>query len=1219
MNRYLWLAIGSALLFAGCLLAIILLLLPTTNENNIINLTLQSVAALTGIGSCVFAVLAKNAQDSVSRTKNADTGWSPVNAQIVRVATGERSQEDSFKAYLRQMRRRLVDLSMNQSPFVPLTMIKGPAVDKAGIPDFLPDLEWMSRHTDAQYVNAEPERIELLDIPDRFDQTILLGEPGSGKTTCLLRLARDVLERASAWLENQGHVSSALADDHPQLPLYVSLSQWRQGAEASEFLQAQLQNLLDPENYYVSHFQDLLAHGHFILLLDGLNELPGRRPSPNEGRHEQREEPGHAPRMPEMGAASIDRREIQLRELASLIGLQSKFILTCRSHEYFDSRRWQTVRILPMNLDQIGRFISSYLPPESAAGLQSSLEADNKLAAIANDPFFLRSIITIYRPGLQLTNRGQILAYLYKTLLQRERERGTEMPTDPVVTGIVGRAAYEMLAGGKIGNNAEVDAPDNARRACLRILAGTGLVAERDGSFFFLHQIIQEFFAATALHARVVRRSPKALLADKRWSEVVALWCDIDRSRMPDRVTTALQARNLPWRRPRSTPPPPLNIYQLVIFLVIAIYFWNWVLGPPNSLGFPVHRLSLAPLVFVVLAIAIRLLWSCFVRHSKITINSTYVLSQIRYYQALPDIISSLSKSYYVEAAEVAGYVAQAFGVSALQHVIRGLEHRKWRVRQGCVLILGEIARSCPDDKRSVEYLLAVADAGDPKIMKALAEALRGCRDNRIPHAVGHLLSSSRTNPFTLPSRLEPLSKWGSGSYATWSEDAIARFDELVRSDNPPPLRCTAFLAMGVLRIPDCETRLWTAATNPDEEKPVRQGAIRGLGLTQTPLAVERLVQMAEQQIDVREPACKALQQIRNSATIPALTEAASSSQWEVRQAVAVALGATGRPETFHPLELLADDDDYDVREAVARALSLIDHPVAVPVLGRLARDKVKSVRRAALEALSSRYPHLASQEMLTLAEDEHYPDRVRVIRSLGRHVLPGIEERLSDLLASPYKDVREAAAEALRAHRGSAGKQRRGPGRFNLFSRTRGRLASWLQLDGFLQLIKEERMAGVPEDTIFFAAYNRVLTDAELTRRYRLIIRLCDMLMAMLIIFGIFTIVLAFRFSLWAATGMLDQWPYFVGLVAFAIVSFLPGIRNFDDIGPVRLLRWLALAVTVIGLLGGLFYTWWVVTPAIAAAVILIALRNTYKHRIWRRDVCAALRLAHAALTPVP
>jgi len=626
------------------------------------------------------------------------------------------------------MEHRLVNLGMNHSSFVPLTMVKGPAVEQTVTPDFLPDLEWMRRRTDAQYFDAEPEKIALLDIPNRFDQTVLLGEPGSGKTTCLQRLTLDVLESASAWLKNEESKPSGLDGNYPQLPLYVSLSEWRQGTRALEFLRTQLQDLLGPENYYVIHFETLLADGSFILILDGLNELPGRRPSPSEGRHEQREEPGQASRMPEMRAASIDRREVELRELASSIGLQSKFILTCRSHEYFDSRRWQTVRILPMNADQTGRFISSYLTPDRAAQLRSSLEYDNKLATIANNPFFLRAIISIYQPGLQLTSRGQILAYLYRTLLQRERERGNEMPPEPVVTATVGRVSYRMLADGKVGSNAVVDELNDAERACMRVLAGTGLVVKRDGLYFFLHQIIQEFFAALALHTRAVRRNPRTLLADKRWSEVVALWCDVDSDRMPDRVTAALRARNMPWRRPRSAWTPLLSLYYILIWFTIIVvaasYFWNWVLGPPHSLSFPFHRLGLVPLALVVVALAIRVLWFCSTRHHKITINSTYVLSQIRYYEALGDIVSALAPLYHTEAAEVAGYVARTFGVMALPQVTRGLEHRKWRVRAGCVLIIGEIARSAPRDPRALEYLLAVAGAGDPQLMKALVEAL---------------------------------------------------------------------------------------------------------------------------------------------------------------------------------------------------------------------------------------------------------------------------------------------------------------------------------------------------------------------------------------------------------------------------------------------------------------------------------------------------------------
>jgi len=654
--------------------------------------------------------------------------------------------------------------------------------------------------------------------------------------------------------------------------------------------------------------------------------------------------------------------------------------------------------------------------------------------------------------------------------------------------------------------------------------------------------------------------------------------------------------------------------------VAVASYFWNWVLGPPHLLSFPVYGLGLVPVACVVLAIAIRFLWSCIIRHHKITINGTYVLSQIRYYPALEGIVSSLSTLYHHEAAEVAKYVGQTFGVTALQQVAKGLEHPKWRVRVGCVLILGEIARSSPDDRRAVEYLLAMTGAGDPQLMRALVEALGGCRDSRIPHALEQLLLKSRTSAFMMQYRLAPLSKWGTGSEdEAWNEDTIARFDELVKKYHPPFLRAAALQAMGVLRIPDCEDRLGAIAISLYEDNFVRQGAIRGLGLAQTPLAVERLTEIAEQRRDMRRLACTVLQQIRNPATAAALATAAESTQWEVRRAVAVALGATGRPEAFGTLELLAGDDDYDVREAAAHALSLIDLPAAVPVLGRLAQDRTKEVRRAALEGLNSRYPHLASPVLVGLAEDDLYPDRVQVIRSLGHHAHPGIEEDLNNLLASPHKDVRAVASEALRALQTSAGKRKQTNRRFNPFSRTSGRLATWLQLDGFKQLVREERLAGIPDNVIFNAVYTRVLADAELTRRYRLLFRLVVMLFEAFIIFGLFTLVLAFRFSLWSAMGMLGVWPYFVGLLAFGVITYFPVIRYLNEISLVHSLRQAAFLVMVISLLAGVFYAWWIVTPAVVAAALLIVLVSARRRRRRGRDVRAALRLAHAALTPAP
>jgi hypothetical protein len=190
---------------------------------------------------------------------------------------------------------------------------------------------------------------------------------------------------------------------------------------------------------------------------------------------------------------------------------------------------------------------------------------------------------------------------------------------------------------------------------------------------------------------------------------------------------------------------------------------------------------------------------------------------------------------------------------------------------------------------------------------------------------------------------------------------------------------------------------------------------------------------------------------------------------------------------------------------------------------------------------------------------------------------------------------------------------------RFNPFSRTSGRLATWLQLDGFKQLVREERLAGIPDNMIFNAVYTRVLADAELTRRYRLLFRLVVMLFEAFIIFGLFTLVLAFRFSLWSAMGMLGVWPYFVGLLAFGVITYFPVIRYLNEISLVHSLRQAAFLVMVISLLAGVFYAWWIVTPAVVAAALLIVLVSARRRRRRGRDVRAALRLAHAALTPAP
>ncbi len=108
-----------------------------------------------------------------------------------------------------------------------------------------------------------PASTKILDIFDKLNgKLLILGAPGSGKTTTLLELTRDLLNRADQ-------------DDSAPMPVVFNLSAWSQNQRPlMDWLIDELGN-----KYQVSKdvAKEWVRSDTLLLLLDGLDEVAGAR------------------------------------------------------------------------------------------------------------------------------------------------------------------------------------------------------------------------------------------------------------------------------------------------------------------------------------------------------------------------------------------------------------------------------------------------------------------------------------------------------------------------------------------------------------------------------------------------------------------------------------------------------------------------------------------------------------------------------------------------------------------------------------------------------------------------------------------------------------------------------------------------------------------------------------------------------------------------------
>ena len=355
---------------------------------------------------------------------------------------------------------------------------------------------------------------------------VILGDPGSGKTTFLRRIAHAACE-------------ARLADASAPFPLLLRISELCEFVERHErkdapallprLLTQQMQDLgIALDEYF---FELQLRRGPCLLLIDGLDEAP------NEAMRE-----------------NVSR----LIEKAARAWPNCRFVVTTRPKAYEDEvmlADFHHARIGPLEPEAVRVFLERWAAaliaenPERAKrharDLIAAVESRVEIRRIASNPVMLTALAVLHWNEKRMPEQRADLYDSILTWLARSRKRrpGRLSPEDCI-------KVLQELAGAMQGHpdGRQVQAPrDWAAKAVARQFQGSaararefleeeekdsGIVVNRGADVKFWHLTFQEFLAARLLAKMDAAERHALLFAEGRawlqeWREVVLLLAGI--------------------------------------------------------------------------------------------------------------------------------------------------------------------------------------------------------------------------------------------------------------------------------------------------------------------------------------------------------------------------------------------------------------------------------------------------------------------------------------------------------------------------------------------------------------------------------------------------------------------------------------------------------------------------------------------------------------------
>ncbi|MBS9771541.1 MAG: HEAT repeat domain-containing protein [Trichodesmium erythraeum GBRTRLIN201] len=808
------------------------------------------------------------------------------------------------------------------------------------------------------------ERLTVLEGLRKYaaNHVLLVGRPGSGKSTALARL---LLEEAhKVWSGENG-----------QIPILIELRY------SKSSVLSRIQAFIDKHNHntYIDEetLKSLLLQGKFLLLFDGFNEMASE-----EARQQVRMFRQDYPET----AMVFSTRDLSLGG---------------------DLRIEKKLEMQPLTESQMQDFVCAYLP-EQGENLWGQLQG--RLRELGETPMFLLMLCSVFDYNkvipahLGLVFRGFTQTYsgrIKQDVLVDESSRRwwdrllqelawvmtTGGSKTEMMVAIPRKKAEDVLADFLRG---QVVAPTDCAMGWLEDLLEYHLIqVGDDGQISFRHQLLQEYYAAERLSSQLSGLSDYELQWDYlnylKWTEVVALMLGL----VEDEVLAVRVVRlalEVDWFLGARLVGEVKEKFQEAAFAEV------------DGLELPgLAKVVLAGLTMSEVTVP-RLVQ--FLEHSDKYMrgSAAHALGKIASEKAIEELIPLLKDSDEYVRWSAAYALGEIGSETAIEGLIPLLKDSDSFVCWSAANAMGKIG-----SQKAIEGLIPLLKDSDSFVRYAAAEALGKIDSEKAIEGLIPLLKDSDPNVnFSARSALSQIG----------SEKAIEQLIPLLK-DSDEYVRYAAAEALGKIGSEKAIEQLIPLLKDSDPN--VRRNAAEALGEIGSETVIEQLIPLLKySDPNVRYTAAEALGKIGSEKAIEQLIPLLKDSDPNVRRNAAEALGEIGSETVIEQLIPLLKYSDPNVRYTAAEALGKIGSEKAIEQLIPLLKDSDPNVRRNAAEALGEIGSETVIEQLIPLLKYSDPNVRYTAAEALGKIGSEKAIEQLIPLLKDSDPNVRYTAAEAL-------------------------------------------------------------------------------------------------------------------------------------------------------------------------------------------------------------